>query len=402
MTSNHEAFYGLPSEVRFCRKCTISNQRPSSVVEFKNRASDRKPTIEFDAEGVCSACRFAEIKDRVDWKAREQALIALCDKHRSQDGSYDCIIPGSGGKDSAFTSHLLKYKYGMNPLTVTWTPHKYTDIGFRNFQSWIHSGLDNLLYSPNGRLHRLLTKLAFENLVHPFQPFIIGQRQIGPRFSAMYNVPLVFYGENQAEYGNNIADNDKPTMDPSFYSEKRDIDSLTLGGLSVKELIANHGVEMRDLNPYLPVDGEKLRRIGTEVHYLSYYVKWDPQECFYYASNNTGFQTNPERTEGSYSKYSSIDDRIDPLHYYTTFIKFGIGRATYDSSQEIRNNKITREEGVALVKRFDAEFPKKFFAEILEYMSLDEAKFWEIIDRARSPHLWEKVGSEWQLRHQVS
>jgi hypothetical protein len=144
-----------------------------------------------------------------------------------------------------------------------------------------------------------------------------------------------------------------------------------------------------------------LRSIGTEVHYLGYYLRWDPQECYYYASKNTGFKTNTERTEGSYSKYSSIDDKIDPLHYYTTFIKFGIGRATYDAAQEIRNNKITREEGVALVKRYDAEFPSKFFKDILDYMQITEARFWEVIDAARSPHLWEKTDGNWKLKHHV-
>ncbi len=400
--SDLTAFYGLPSEVKFCKRCTISNQRPSSVVEFKNRPGDIKPTIEFDEEGICSACRFAEIKDNViDWKQREEELKELCDKHRSKDGSYDCIVPGSGGKDSAYASHILKYKYGMNPLTVTWAPHRYTNIGWANFQEWIHSGFDNMLYTPNGNLHRLLTKLAFENLVHPFQPFIIGQRHIGPRFSSFYKIPLVFYGENQAEYGNNIKENDKPTMNTSFYAESRDLDKLFLGGISARQLTDEYGVDGRDLNPYLPVDGNQLEKIGTQVHYLSYYLKWDPQECYYYAAEHTGFQANTERTEGSYSKYSSIDDRIDPLHYYTTFIKFGIGRATYDSAQEIRTGKITREEGVALVHRYDSEFPAKYFGEILEYMDISEERFWEIIDKARSPHLWVKDNGKWILRHQV-
>ena len=106
---------------------------------------------------------------------------------------------------------------------------------------------------------------------------------------------------------------------------------------------------------------ETYKNDKIQVHYLGYYLRWDPQECYYYAAENTGFKTNTERTEGSYSKYSSIDDKIDPFHYYTTLIKFGIGRATYDSSQEIRNNKISREEGVNLVKLFDHEFPKKYF-----------------------------------------
>ena len=189
---------------------------------------------------------------------------------------------------------------------------------------------------------------------------------------------------------------------PTFFQAKPDLDSLWLGGVSAKELTDKHGVSKNDLNPYLPVDGARLKALGTEVHYLGYYLKWDPQECFYYASQHTGFTTNSERTEGSYSKYSSIDDKIDPLHYFTTLVKFGLGRASYDAAQEIRNRKITREEGVALVRRFDAEFPHKYFPEILEYMDLPEKKFWDIIDRARSPHLWEKQGEEWKLLHQVS
>ena len=75
------------------------------------------------------------------------------------------------------------------------------------------------------------------------------------------------------------------------------------------------------------------------MHYLGYYLKWDPQEMYYYAVNNTGFSSNDERTEGSYSKYSGIDDKMDTLHYFTSFIKFGLGRASYDAAQEIRNNK---------------------------------------------------------------
>lgn len=397
------AYYGLPAEVKFCSRCVISNQRPSSVVEFKNRPTDAKPVIAFDSEGVCSACRYAEIKrTKIDWKKREEELLALCAKHRSKDGSYDCVIPGSGGKDSAFTSHVLKHKYGMNPLTVTWAPHAYTDIGWQNHRRFVHSGFDNVLFSPNGRVHALLTRLAFENLAHPFQPFIIGQRLIAPRMSALYGIPLIFYGENQAEYGNNIEENFVPTMKPTFFEAKPDLDSLWLGGVSARELIDKHGVSRNDLNPYLPVDGARLKALGAEVHYLGYYLKWDPQECFYYASEHTGFQTNVERTEGSYSKYSSIDDKIDPLHYFTTFAKFGLGRASYDASQEIRNGKITREEGVALVRRFDAEFPHKFFREILDYMGITEERFWEVVDKARSPHLWEKVDGKWKLLHEVS
>ena len=335
----------------------ISNQRPSSVVEFKNKLEDTKPMIQF-TDGVCSACIWEKEKSNINWSDRRNELELLCDKFRKTDGTYDCIIPGSGGKDSAFTAHFLKYELGMNPLTVTWAPHQYTDIGWKNFKSWIdEGGFDNILFHPNGKVHKKLAKLAFQNLGHPFQPFIIGQKLTGPRASLLYDVPLIFYGENQAEYGNKIEDNYKPTMDLSFFSTENFLDS-TISGIPVHNIINDYGIPLSDLTMYRPLDQDKVNSVGTEVHYLSYYTKWDPQEMYYYAAENTGFRPNPVRTQGTYSRYAGIDDVIEWLHFYMIFIKFGIGRATYDAAQEIRNQKITREEGVALVHKYDHEFPK--------------------------------------------
>jgi len=403
MNEQLEAFFGLPNEVRFCKKCVISNQRPSSTVEFKHDKNEKKKVINFDDEGVCAACRYNEIKlQKIDWKKREEALIELCNKYRKKDGGYDVVVPGSGGKDSAYTAHILKYKYGMNPLTVTWAPHHYTDIGWDNFQNWMHvGGLDNILFTPNGKLHRLLTKLAFHNLLHPFQPFIVGQRIIGPLIASKFNIPLVMYGENQAEYGNDIEENYTPVMDKSFFCAQ-DASEMLLGGEKVKDIMEKHSFTINDFQPYIPPTAKELEDKNVVVHYLGYYLPWDPQECYYYAVEHTGFQANTERTEGSYSKYSSIDDKIDFFHYFTTLVKFGIGRATYDASQEIRNDKITREEGVALVKKFDQEFPQKYFKFFLDYIDTTEEEFWETIDKFRSPHLWIKQDNgEWKLRHTV-
>jgi N-acetyl sugar amidotransferase len=395
-------FFGLPSKVLFCKQCVISNQRPSSTVEFKHTKDNKKSTIGFDNDGVCDACRYQVIKaGQIDWERRESALLETLNKFRRNDGGYDVIVPGSGGKDSAYTSHILKYKYGMNPLTVTWSPHKYTDIGWKNFENWIHvGGLDNILFTPNGRLHRYLTRQAFLNLLHPFQPFIVGQRIIGPLMASKFGVKLVVYGENQAEYGNDPNDNYQPTMDRKFFSIG-DPQDMVLGGKSVREIMVETEFTLNDFAPYIPPSADFLEKRGVEVHYLGYYLKWDPQECYYYATENTGFQSNTERTEGTYSKYSSIDDRIDMFHYYTTLAKFGIGRATYDAAQEVRNGKINREEAVHLVKRYDQEFPRKYFKDFLEYVSLNEDEFHATVDRFRSPHLWVKKDGVWKLKHAV-
>ena len=394
----------MPEEINFCSNCTMSNQRPRSVVEFKNNGEEKKGISLNKITGVCEACEYSKTKDNINWKERERKLEELLNKYRKKSG-YDCIVPGSGGKDSAYAAHLLKYRYNMNPLTVTWAPHLYTHIGWENFTNWIHvGGFDNILFTPNGKVHRILTKLAFDKLLHPFQPFIIGQKIIGPLLSLKFNIPLIFYGENQAEYGNAIEENENPKMNEDFFSGENDnYDDIILSGTPLKEILEKYNFKINDFNPYIPPRKEEIQKLDIQQRFLGYYIKWDPQECYYYASKNTGFKPNSERTEGSYGKYSSIDDKIDPFHYYSTYIKFGIGRATYDTAQEIRNKKIDRAEGLELVKKYDSEFPKKYFKEFLDYISIDEKKFFETIDKFRSPHLWEKNRQQgWVIKKTVN
>ncbi len=397
-----EAKYGLPAEVRFCQRCVMSNQRPCSSVEFRHGAAHRHRTLHLDEEGVCDACRAAEQKAQIDWAARERQLVALLDAHRRADGAYDCIVPGSGGKDSCYAAHVLKDKYGMHPLTVTWPPILYTDIGLKNFRSWIEvGGFDNVTFKPNGRVHRLLTKLAIERLLHPFHTFILGQKNLAPKIALQHGVPLIFYGENEAEYGNPLADNASSLRDRAYYTMDH-LEAVTLGGVPIPELMERYALPLSDVMAYLPADAKALERSGIEVHYLGYYLKWTPQESYYYAVEHTGFEANPVRTEGTYSKYNSLDDKIDGFHYYTTFIKFGLGRATYDASQEIRNKHLTREEGVALVRRFDGEFPERYFREVMQHVGIEPDQFLALCDAFRSPHLWKQEGGTWRLRHQVS
>lgn len=416
--SPNSAKYGLPTEVRYCSRCIISNQRPNSAVEYSHTKESKKETIHFDDENICDACKVAEQKQKIiNWEERRAQLEELCAQHRRTDGHYDCVVPGSGGKDSFFAAHMLKYEFGMHPLTVTWAPHIYTDWGWKNFQSWIHAGFDNLLTTPNGRVHRLLTRLAVENLFHPFQAFMFGQKSLAPKMAILHDIPLVFFGENEAEYGNPVGDTESAKRDWRYFTSD-DKSKIFLGGTSIESLTGDFGVEPYDLQPYLPADPAQIEQKNVEVHYLGYYLKWHPQSCYYYSVEHGGFEASPERTPGTYSKYNSIDDRIDDFHYFTTMIKFGIGRATYDAAQEIRSGDIERDEGVALARRFDGEFPERFADEIFSYLSLPEKEFPEaskmfeqpIMDRAyfdnltdsfRSPHLWKFDDGKWSLRHTV-
>ena len=219
--------------------------------------------------------------------------------------------------------------------------------------------------------------------------------------AAKFGIDLVFYGENETEYGSPIADNSKSLRDKSYFTMEH-LDDMLLAGIQVNEMIENFDVDLVDLMAFLPLPGKEYEKTNMQIHYLGYYLKWVPQEAYYYAVEHTNFKARPLRTQGTYSKYNSIDDKIDDLHYYTTYIKFGIGRATYDASQEIRNKHITREEGQSLVKRFDGEFPDKYFNATMEYIGMKPERFHELGEEFRSPHLWKNVNGEWELRHTVN
>ena len=173
--------------------------------------------------------------------------------------------------------------------------------------------------------------------------------------------------------------------------------------IPINKILKDYNFQLADFNSYSSPCENEISNAKVEVHYMSFYRKWIPQENYYYAVQKTNFEPNPVRRDGSYGKYSGIDDKMEDLHYYMQYIKFGMGRATWDAAQEIRTNKITREEGVALVKKYDHEIPKTFFKDILEYLDISENYFWEIIEKHRNLNIWEKsLNRKWKLKVTIS
>jgi len=385
----------LPKKVEWCKICTMSNQRPR---------------IKFD-KGICSACKNLNYKNKqVDWTLREKELIELLKSHRRNDGSWDVIVPSSGGKDSGYVAHTLKYKYNMNPLLITWSPLRYTNIGFENFTGLNDSGLVNLKCSQNGLINRKLARLCFEEFGDAFHAFVLGQVYFPMHMAIKFNIKLIFYGENgELEYAGDPGQVDKPYNDfltneawLNGYLKGTSLNDLLNYAKKTKDYIKDMDINSPDLNFYNPPPVESMKELGISRHYyFSYYKKWIPQENFYYCADNTNFKPNPERTEGTYSKYASIDDKFDGMHYYMRYIKFGLGRCVEDAAHEIRDGHITREEAIGLIKQFEGEFPKKYFKEFLEYLQIKEDYFWEIVDSWRLKHLWKKKSGTWQLRKPV-
>jgi N-acetyl sugar amidotransferase len=374
--------YNLPKKVIFCKKCVISNQRPR---------------ITFNKKGICSACQYAEFKrNKINWKKREEQLLRLLDKHRSKTNKNDIIVPCSGGKDGSWVAHQLKFKYGMNPLCVTWSPIVPTSLGKKNLTNFINTGFDHVMEKPKTQTYKKLTSLSFSEVGDPFQPFIYGQYNYPVKVALENNISVMMYGENgEVEYGGDMKYAFKPYNDfearDKHYFSKFPVDVWKKYNLSEKELLEFSS----------PKKSEVLKN-KIRMYFFGYYKFWDPQENFYYCKKNTGFQVNDDRTEGTYSKYASLDDKLDGFHYYLMFIKFGIGRATSDAAHEVRDGKITREEAVYLVNKYDGEFPKKYFDIFLKFCDSDKKKFNLTVDSWRSPHIWKKHKNKWKLKYSVS
>jgi len=370
-------------KIVYCKRCVLSNQRPRTM---------------FNEDGICAPCLYSEFKKTmIDWDKREKELEKLCDKHRSKDGSWDVLVPGSGGKDSAYVAYVLKKKYGMHPLTVTWASSLYTDIGRENLERFIGSGFDNVLGSPNGEIHRKLCKITFTEFGDNFLPFAYGQINFPLQMAVRYKIPLVFFGEDgDVEYGGSFERYDKPNLDLE-YTIRTKFTSLS------PEHWKSFGIQVEDLRRYGSPSLKDLKSIGVEAHYFSYYDNWNPEQHYEVAKEHTGFRPNPEgRTEGTYTDFASLDDKTDGFHYYMAFIKFGIGRTTADTSHQIRDGLITRDEGVDLVHQYDGEFPSRYLKEFLEYMEMDIDTLNKTIDKFRRPLIWRKSNGQWKLRQQVA
>lgn len=356
---------------------------------------DTRPRIVFDDEGICNACRNAEEKKRIDWDARRAEFLDLVGPYRSSDGSWDCIVPWSGGKDSSSIAYKLKFEFGMNPLLVTFSPLIPNEVGMRNREAMLRLGFDHIFFRPDQRVHRRLTRRFFIERGNPKVAWDAGVNAVPVKLAAKLGIPLVFYAEHgESEYGGRV-----------LREESRKIRDLT-------EVIehqigddprnwADDEISEADLNPYLYPDSADLDRVGIKALYFAYFFRWSMLENFHFIREKIPFATHPSgRTPGTFTDFDSLDDKSDNLYYHMQFVKFGFGRAVRDACRMIQNDQMTRGEGLELARRYDDEFPEEHLDAMLEYMSMDRDELLATIDLHRNPELWRKISDgDWELVH---
>jgi len=349
--------------MKYCTKCLFP---------------DTKPNLGFDKEGVCYACNFAVIKEKTDWNERKKELGKLLEKYRSKDDSnYDCIIPVSGGKDSHYQAHYLKTEFGVNPLLVCFRPRDFTDLGRKNLENLKNLGFDCIEFTANPLVYKKLAKFGLEELGDVAWPEHMGIFALPFRVAVERNIQLIMWGENSAlEYGGakEIATN--PFFDKA-YDDKHG--AYFQDKIKAEDMI-KYGYKLSELQPFMYPPKSDVDKVGVVKAYLGNYIKWDAKKQVEIIKK-IGFSVLDEPNEGTYNNYENLDTKYVGLHDYFKWLKYGYGRTTDHASIDIRNGRLTREEGLKLVKHHEGKIPTKYLDDFLNEFEYDKENFLQICDK---------------------
>jgi len=352
-------------KIKYCTKCVVP---------------DTKPDIQFDKNGVCSACNYYDQRIEIDWDKRYQELMELLDKYRSKDGSnHDCIIPVSGGKDSTYQT-IKMLEFGMNPLCITATTDKLSDIGRRNIENIKKLGVDYIEVTTNPVLRRKINNFTLRTVGDIGWPEHLTIFTIPVRIATQHNIPLIIWGENtQNENGGPVVDAENNTLTRRWLEEFGGLNSLR-----VSDLIGEEGIKKKDLVLYTYPSNDELEKIGVTGLFLGHYIPWDGHNNALIAQAY-GFESYPTRIDGSIINYENLDNLQMRVHDYFKFLKFGYDRCTDWAALHIRRNRLSRDEGFKLVKKYGGKFPSSYLgtslSEILDDIDMSQDEFNKICDQ---------------------
>ena len=373
--------------IKYCRNCVYP---------------ETKPDLTFDEDGVCDACRFANVKDATDWDSRRKELVEVFNKFKSKDGSnYDCVIPISGGKDSHFQTYMVKEEFGLNPLCVSYHLPEFTDLGRKNIENLKNLGVDCLEFTPNPEICRKMQKIGLIEFGDAQWPEHFGIFTVPVQVAVRYNIPLIVWGENsQAEYGGPLKDSTNRYLDSKWCKEY----GTRVGGQSNSyfgpEVMLQHGIDRKFLNPYIYPSDDEIKRVGVTGIFLGSFLKWNIKNQLEKV-RELGFTLHDGPSEGTFTNYENLDNKIQGIHDYFKWLKFGYGRTSDHESIEIRLKQISREDGMRLVKQHEGKLPEKFLDEFLDQWEMGREEFLDICDKFTNKELFKKDENGILLRDEL-
>lgn len=364
---------------QYCTRCLLPNT---------------KPDLSFNQEGVCNACENYENRETIDWSQREKDFHEIINHFRQQrvhSNHWDCIVPVSGGKDSTYQVLKLR-ELGLNPLCVNATTCHLSDIGRANIDNIKKLGVDLIEFSPNPIVRAKLNKIGLTQVGDISWPEHIGIFTIPVSVAVRFNIPLIVWGENsQNEYGG---------PEDAIHNHKLDRNWLEefggLLGLRVSDLIGFEGLTEQDLIPYFYPEEAEIKRVGVTGIFLGHYFQWDGLTNALLSMAN-GFQSLSHRVEGSMVNYENLDNYQTGIHDYFKYLKFGFGRATDIASLHIRRGRMTRAEGLQIIKKCEGQFPWHYLGkplvDILSPLDLSVDEFIAICDKFTNKKLFKTDSS---------
>ena len=353
--------------------------------------------LTFDDQGVCSGCRVEEEKQRIDWKDRRKLLKQILTEYKKKTkGPYDCIIPVSGGKDSHWQTHVIKTEFGLNPLLVTFNHEMNTQRGIRNLTNLIKKlKVDNIRFTPNPDLVRKLSKYSLTKMGDIFWHSHCGIYTFPVQIAVKYQIPLIIWGEQGfMDLGGMYSHYDMVEMTNKFRVEHG------LRGYDAKDMVSRrHGISLGDLSWAVYPGDEEIEKVGVRGIYLGNFMPWDHVKQTEQMIKLYDFETAPHQR--SFNYYENVEDFVsNGLNDYLRYLKFGYGRATDHASYEIRRRRMTRKQGIRLVRKYDHVYPAdiKIYA---QYSGLSEKEIMAAVENMRDTKAWEKRGSKWRLKDGV-
>ena len=372
----------MSSKVFWCSSCLTMSTRPR---------------ITFDHRGRCNACVWVETKAHIKWDERQADLEELLRENKSNDGSFDCVVPVSGGKDGSYVAYNLKHKFGMNPLAVTINPPLPTDLGRKNLENFIQSGFAHIAVTPDPEAMRTLNKHGFIEKGFPYFGWLTAITLAPLEVASRFDVDLVFYGEDgEVEYGGASQTETTPYRDMEYlnkiYLEDGHDQVLTASGLSASSL------RFFSFPESLSSRETTLKRLNW-----SYFENWDPYRNYLVAKEHCGLEDAESSNHGTFTNFSQNDQFLYALHTYMMYLKFGFGRANQDACIEIRRGAMSRDKGIELVRLYDGQYPEELEGTYLDYFGMSQEEFFDVLRKWANPRLFEETSQGvWQAKFAVA
>jgi N-acetyl sugar amidotransferase len=369
--------------VKYCARCLYP--------------ANARPTIIFDEMGVCSGCRHHEARLSIDWAERERWLRDLLAeyrlKSRASGQSYDCIVPVSGGKDSHYLVHLVKNVYGLNPLCVTFNHVFNTALGIRNLANLVEQfDVDLIRFTTNPGAVRKIARYMVKKVGDITWHYHAGIMTVPFQIAVQRRIPLIVWPEHYGELTGVFTLHDMVEF-TKWVRQEHD-----MRGLEPEDIVADptSGITMADLEPYRFPTDEEIAEVGVRGIYITNFLYWDEKAHGELVIDKYGFAPMAGPRDRTFKLFAKTDDHANEVHDYMKYLKFGYGRGTDDATTEIRYGRMTREEGIEMVRRYDHVRPRSLDV-YLNFLGMTEPEFEAAVEPMRDAAIWRRDATgRWQ------